>query len=414
MKKEKLTRRDFIKKATLTGAGLAAGGSLLTSLNALAQGKVYLPLILKSPATPTPTATPTNTPTATPTTPSEPPPPPSDSRVVHVHDPNATDWDFSTGWYGDHVDQARVNDMVDQGVMALTGTSTVADAWRALIPNYAPGEAIAIKVSFNNAWSCDDSDDRIDALIHPVNAAVRGLKHIGVAEEDIWVYEAVRRIPNRFVNGCPYNVQFFSGQDCPPLQSPGWSSDDPDAFVTFNPPSGPAPPSIRIPDVLVNAAYLINMPIIKRHVVGVSLGFKNHLGTVKYPGELHDYIRPDGSLFRTDYSPYVDIYQNPHVGAKTILTIGDGLFGSWYGYTAKPEPWTTFGDVAANSLFFATDPVALDSVMYDFLAAETTIIDNADVYLNVAENAGLGVFEHGAPWGSGYNTIDYVKIEPPY
>ena len=331
------------------------------------------------------------------------------ARVVHVHSTQATNWDFSTGYYGDYVDQDVVNSMVDQGVMELTGTSTVANAWRALIPNYVSGEAIAIKVNFNNAQSCDDSDNEIDALIHPVNAVVRGLKQIGVAEEDIWVYEAVRNIPNRFVNGCLYSgVQFFGG--C--RQSEGWNSNDPNAVVSFNPPSGPTPPSVRIPDVLINATYLINMPILKTHdSAGVSLSFKNHFGTINNPGGLHDYIFPGWSKFNTQYSPLVDIYQNPHVGAKTVLTVGDGLFGAPAGYTAPPVRWTTFDDAAANSLFFANDPVAIDSVMYDFLAAETTIMDHADSYLSAAEAAGLGIFEHGDPWDSGYSRIEYVRID---
>lgn len=392
MKSDKLTRRDFVKKAAFAGASLAVGGGLLTTrLDALAQGtKIYLPLILK-------------------------PPSPS-NRVVHVHDTDATYWNFGSSYYGNYVRQDVVNNMVDRGVMALTGTGSVAQAWATLFKavnadGYQSGQKIAIKVNFNNSLGsgCSDNDRQIDALIHPVNAIVQGLKQMGVAEGDIWIYDAVRGIPDRFVNGCPYSgVRFFDEECRTPAQ---FNSSDPNASVTFSPPAGiPDPPTEKITDVLIDATYLINMPIMKTHdSAGVSLGFKNHLGTVRNPGGLHDYIFPGWSRFRTDYSPFIDIYQNPHVGAKTILTIGDGLFGA-LGYTAPPSPWTTFGDSAPNSLFFATDPVALDSVMYDFLAAETAIKDNADIYLSVAADAGLGTFEHGNPWGSGYSIIDYVKI----
>jgi hypothetical protein len=328
-------------------------------------------------------------------------------HVVHVHAPGATNWDFGDGYYGDYVDQGVVNEMVDRGVMELTGTSLVDAAWRALIPDYSPGKAVAIKVNLNNSWSCGDSDIIIDALIHPVNAVVRGLRQIGVAEEDVWVYDAIRNIPDRFVNGCLYpNVQFFGG--C--CQPPSWSSDDPDAIIWFTPDPAPAP--MRIADLLIDATYLINMPIVKAHCcAGVTLGFKNHLGTVDRPKKLHSHIWPGGEYFKRHHSPLVQIYQNPHIGAKTVLTIGDGLFGSWEDESATPLPWKTFGDSAPNSLFFATDPVALDCVMYDLLAAETTIMDDSDVYLNVAADAGLGVFEHGDPWGSGYNQIDYVRVD---
>ena len=41
--------------------------------------------------------------------------------AVRVKPFRATGWDFSTGWYGDFVDQDVVYEMVDWGVMALIG-----------------------------------------------------------------------------------------------------------------------------------------------------------------------------------------------------------------------------------------------------------------------------------------------------
>jgi hypothetical protein len=240
---------------------------------------------------------------------------------------------------------------------------------------------------------------------------VRGLKQISVREADIWVFDAVKTIPDRFIAGCPYpGVRFFdNGQHTPA----GFNSSDPNSYIAFSPPAGvPLPPAIKLTDVLMNAAYVINMPLLKGHLGGaaVSLGFKNHLGSTNNPGGFHDYIFPGQGYFRNDYNALVDMYRNPNVGRKTVLTIGDGLFAgnTWDSPVMKMR---TFGDKVPNSLFFATDPVAIDSVMYDFLAAEWTIPAGADNYLRLASSAGLGVFEHGNPWGSGYSLIDYRKIE---
>ena len=71
-------------------------------------------------------------------------------RVVHTHSLEATNWDYATGWYGDYVDQAVVDAMTDRGVMALTDTTTLADAWDALLPAYTAGQKVAIKVNLNN------------------------------------------------------------------------------------------------------------------------------------------------------------------------------------------------------------------------------------------------------------------------
>lgn len=334
------------------------------------------------------------------------------ARVVHMHSNSATSWNGQTD-YWNYVDQAVVNDMVDQGLMALTSTTTVPDAWHALLPNYQAGQGIAIKVNLNNASQCNDADGQIDALIQPVNSVVRGLVQIGVLEADVWVYDAKRAIPYRLVAGSQYDdIRYYGRVPCGHLEAT-FDSSDPNAYVTFSPPPGiPLPPPIKITDVLIQATYLINMPIMKTHGgTGITLSFKNHLGTVDSPSAFHDYAGLSGPYHRSDYSVLVDLYKNPHIAGKTVLTIGDGLFAAKDNNTAPPSPWQTFGNQVPNSLFFATDPVAIDCVMCDFLAAETTVPAAADDYLLLASTAGLGVYERGSPGGKSYSLIDYQKIE---
>jgi hypothetical protein len=114
----------------------------------------------------------------------------------------------------------------------------------------------------------------------------------------------------------------------------------------------------------------------------------------------------------------VDMYMNPHIRDKTVLTIGDGLFGNWVNNWTEPTPWILSKNKASNSLLFATDPVAIDCVMADFLDAEYHarygygIPDMADDYLVLAENVGLGMYERGDPLpgnGSGYSRIQYAR-----
>jgi hypothetical protein len=341
----------------------------------------------------------------------------TNGKVVHVHGVNSTNWNFSSGYYGNHVNQSTVDNMVELGLMSLTGTSSVTSAWETLIPDYSSGKAIAIKVNFNNCGGCGDSDNVIDALIHPVNSVIGGLKQIGVEEQDIWVYDASRPMPSRFVDGCLFsNVRFISESASGCTEGTTFASSDPDAFVAFSPPAGtPLPNAQRIADVLIDASYLINIPIMKTHAAGVTLSFKNHFGSISNCGDLHDYISGGTALYSSDYNPMVDIYLNPHIRDKTVLTIGDGLFGNWVNNYSTPQEWVTFGNGAPNSLFLATDPVAIDCVMSDFLAAENGIADMADDYLVLAGNAGLGMYERGdpfqTPYGSGYTQIEYIRIE---
>ena len=143
--------------------------------------------------------------------------------------------------------------------------------------------------------------------------------------------------------------------------------------------------------------------------------FKNHFGNIRSPWNLHPYIGLGGTAYLADYSPLVDIYRNPHVGAKTILVVGDGLLAA-KAFNIAPATWSTFGNETPQSLFMATDPVAIDCVMCDLLQAELSSGDSgipvfSRDYLRVAAAAGLGVFEQGDPWHAGYALIDYLKVE---
>ncbi len=441
----KISRRDFLKGIAILG-GSALYGGVYFVYNKFVQPTVgaiveltpeaFLPLVTKSESTNTPTSTPTatntptstptatNTPTSTPTatntptaTPTGTSTSPSRPKVIHVMNSTATDWDFGDDWYGDHVNQNVVNDMTDVGLMQLTNTVSRAEAWQSLLPNYQTGQRVAIKVNLNNCLVDGCMSNVIDALIEPVNAVIRGLLEREVTASDIFVYDVTHawhdgRIPPRFVSGCDYpgvNFAAYVGATDP------FSATE---KIHFNTPlSSPTIMDLSIGNVLVNAHYLINIPIVKIHpFTGVSLGFKNHFGSFDRCDYAHVYTPGCPTDVHTcyydaNYSPLIDIYSNAHIKNKTILTVGDCLFGAWSDPTWKPLPWTTFRDNAPNSLFFAVDPVAIECVMTDILNAETPVIAETYDYLQLANSAGLGVYERGNPWGAGYQQIDYTRID---
>lgn len=84
--------------------------------------------------------------------------------------------------------------------MTLTGQTSVANAWQILLPNYQVGQGIAVKLSFNNSFDAGGGT-AIDAVVEPINALIRGLKLRGVVEDDIWLCDATKVIPDWFVNG---------------------------------------------------------------------------------------------------------------------------------------------------------------------------------------------------------------------
>jgi hypothetical protein len=156
------------------------------------------------------------------------------------------------------------------------------------------------------------------------------------------------------------------------------------------------------------------MPILKAHdYAGMSLSFKNHLGSFRRCETLHGYLFLGQPDYSPDYNPVIDLYLNRHVGQKTVLTLCDGLFGNWEHLHTPPTPWPSFGNDAPNSILLATDPVAADCVGADMLAVEGNIPAASDDYLVLASGAGLGVFERASTPGV-YSIIDYVYMEGPF
>jgi uncharacterized protein (DUF362 family) len=393
------SNRGVSRRTFLGGAAFAAGCALLSAANRLfgrtpaarAQQEeltpqAYFPLVLKR----------------------YPPP-----RVVHVHAATATSWDFETGWYGEYLDQAVVNQMLERGLVELTGRDSMQGAWDELLPGYSSGKKIAIKVNLNNCGSCDDSDNVIDALIEPVNALINSMVQAGVQEEDVSVYDASRRMPARFyLRRENQQTRYVDRFGCADLTAT-FDHVHPSLKVSF---SHPGMVTDRwLTDLLYHASFLINMPILKRHGAHpVTLGFKNHFGSLDTLGGTgddnpHPYIKPNDDRYSADFSPLVEINANSNIAQKTVLTLGDALFGA-SSVAATPAPWTTFGG-SPNSLLFSRDRVAIDCVMCDLLRAEWGLDEAAYDYLKLAEQRGLGTFEMGDPWGGGYNRLDYRYVE---
>jgi uncharacterized protein (DUF362 family) len=394
----KMTRRELLKGMALTSTWLALRALNGTAPDAAGQEpqptpRVFLPIIGHQPF----------------------PYSPASSRVVHVRAPSATNWDFGSSWYGNYVNQNVVNGMVEEGLIRLTGAASAAGAWRILLPSYQSGERIAIKINLNNAGSCGDGDTIIDALMQPINAVIRSLVSagIGVQAGDITVYDAVRPMPARLYSQRQYTQAHYMATSCGD-RTATFDHVDPSLRVSF---TNPAMKTTRyLTDLLSEATYLINMPIIKRHSTApVTLGFKHHFGSLSDLGgsgddNPHVHINPSNSHYHSTYSPLVDIYSNPNIAGKTVLTLGDGLFGA-PNVNDKPAKWTkTFGG-APNSLFFSRDPVAIDCVMIGWLNAEWGVVNAAYDYLRLAEEAGLGTFEKGDPVSDSYTRIDYARFD---
>jgi hypothetical protein len=127
-------------------------------------------------------------------------------------------------------------------------------------------------------------------------------------------------------------------------------------------------------------------------------------------------------------APQVDLFAYEHLGGKALLYLGDGTFATKVDHkTIAKFLMYPFNDDWTNSLFFSQDPVAMDSVMYDFLYSEgTNPCEGAQNYLHQAavpssnvydpEHDGiylshsLGVHEHWDPTVNIFSSYRYSGL----
>lgn len=356
----------------------------------------------------------------------------SPHRVVSVHHSGATNWDFQCSYgpcpayYGDDtfVDQNIVDQMFNRGLQSLTSTNSTNAAWQAILPAYQAGEIVAIKVNFNDSImgggisGYGDNDSYVDALAQVVNSVITGLKNRGFLENNIRVFDSSRYIPDRFRALIHYkNIRYYDGYgNGADVQKSTFVSSELSAPINFSKSGYPAT-THKISDVLVESDYLINIPIMKRHDgSGITLALKNHLGSINgfTSGDhsMHDYCYLNGSKYTSISNPIVDINLNNNIKDKTVLVIGDALYGGRQSNNIPPQRWRSFNNDSPNMLFFAVDPVAVDSVMFDYLEREGYVDPTSEDIMIVAANEGLGVHER---WNNDtdreYSTIDYVEID---
>lgn len=353
-------------------------------------------------------------------------------KVIHVHHGRAARWPRTAGFYRNYVDANVVRMMLDQAVQTLKSGS-VEQAWKAVFALTSNAtRVLGIKLNCNNSSIPDGAGNEIDAIPEPVLAVIAGFIKAGGRPENVKVYDLTTSDGGRYIGqwfrnriAASYPTVKICDQGVP--TSGLWNAK---THVTWSSGYGTKPPDIRINDLVLQADYLVNVPLVKRHIgAGITLGYKNHFGSIDNCGKLHNYVYSD----TTNASVLADIMGSPMytglktIAKKTVLTVGDLLYGQpCKNYGLQPTPWTLFGKEWPNCLIVSDDPVAADSVMSDLLEGEPPGgSDCGDLaswrrrYLTFAEKKGQGIHEHVAltpgrrfdPALMTYSRIDYRFLD---
>ncbi len=332
-------------------------------------------------------------------------------RVVWVYDPDATNWEGPGAgdghwWEPGHTDQAVVDSMISRSIRWLAGKPTEGLAWEALFRHfnrvhskgnagYASGEKIAIKINLTtvniiNGSVDPDTYEKIgylngaDTSSQMVLALLRQLVNVvGVAQADIAVGDTLACFPNQWHD--------YLAVEFPDVRYFDYIGDfgrtrveHSEVPLYFSTPDATGAKTDYLPVSFADADYVINFAVLKGHSSGVTLCGKNPYGSlIRNPmgwerGVREDYYDLHLSLPNEMWSPgrghyraIVDLMGHEDLGGKTVLYLLDGLYGGYYA-EGTPYKWNTspFNGDWPSSLFVSQDPVAIDSVAYDFLLEE--------------------------------------------
>lgn len=340
-------------------------------------------------------------------------------RVVWAHNPKATAWDGNRGiWWDDkNIDQAAVLDMVSQGLRQQSGEKDDRSAWEAIFAyfnqargrgsqGYQPGEKIAVKINVNNCGTHNyfgrgsyDAPQVVYALLMQL------VSQAGVPPDAITAYDAIRYIPDGIYKRCQTpelaGVRFvdWTGGD-------GREQYQRDEAVQVHWSGDATGNATYLPTAVTQADYMINIAGLKGHnLAGITLTGKNHFGTIlaEWEGEMkqqtpqgagihhtvaaHPYDSGPGWKWETrpagTYNAIVDLMGHSHLGGKTLLYVIDGLYAAQHQQADLDanSRWQSapFNGHWTSSLFFSQDGVAIDSVGFDLLNHEPTILALPDV-----------------------------------
>jgi hypothetical protein len=342
-------------------------------------------------------------------------------RVVWVWNPDATNEkfehnDFATyDWYfSAHNNNPEViGKMVRDGILKLTSEKNAKKAWESVFRffnsqkhnqkrGYQAGEKIFIKINQGQSRWVLVQKDKDNGFYLPktleANEQRRTTNFVPTEQGPYVVLEVLRELINEA--GIPQENISIGDPMCPIWghNYEVWAKEFPNVKyldknttnfgrtlvkVSEKPLVFYSDKTIndKLYDVIEEADYLINITNLKSHMIaGISLTAKSHFGDIgrATAGHLH-YSHPanrrGGRYENTGYRKYrvfVDLMGSKYLGQNTLIWIVEGLFGGGSSEIKGPVKYfmAPFNNDWSNSVFMSLDPVAIESVGYDFLRTE--------------------------------------------
>jgi hypothetical protein len=244
------------------------------------------------------------------------------------------------------VDMITLDEMLQQGLIALTGAGELAEAWKRIL-----GHSSRIVLKFNS----------VGANIIGTNAAlartlVDQLRRSGYAARNIVLVEAPEHLPEELSTAAPpagwgEQIRVGSNAEC-------------------------------LARYLLEADAVINVPTLKTHQIAGLSGCMKNLS--------HAVIRHPGRYHANACAPYVgQVVGSPQVSSRLKLNLVNALR-----IVVERGPDAHDEDIAsAGAILLGHDPVAVDSVGLGLLSVERRRRSLTGIqvpYLVAAGDAGVG------------------------
>ncbi len=321
-------------------------------------------------------------------------------RVAWAHGPGAAKWNKEEGrWYEDRWnDQEIIDTMMDDVLLTLTGLSDAKEAWKALFvdfnkrktgkaKSYKKGQKIAIKLNLNNTFDYADNE-QLNASPHLTLALLRSLINDGgVPQKCITLFDASRFMTDALFNKCHEefpDVHYVDNEGTNGREKATYTAD----AIPYSQDNGRL--ATGLADCAIDADYLINVALLKGHGgQGVTLCAKNWYGATdinrNFRKNQHNNFNQDRGG-KPRFMTFTDFMGHKDLGAKTMLFLIDGLYGSMDVNGAPSGTWkmSPFDGTWPCSLFASQDGVAIDAVGIDFLSSEFPAmpdVNYCDMYL---------------------------------
>jgi hypothetical protein len=294
-----------------------------------------------------------------------------DNKVVRVFDPKVTDYDFSeTSVFWKTIDQDVLHKMLTRSLNEITDEKNEAIAWKMILANSRKADLsdikVVVKVYFNNTMR--DIKTTLNNSPAMIAVLTRSVMEAGIREENVCFFDCSRPFPDEFKNEVRSfgltKVEMMGKTDGIPVSEKTSFLSDNKGFLRDGKPTDQYP----IPQLLIDADYLLNLHLVKMHSPGVTGAMKNLFGLADNVW-FYMHHKPTKSFHVSNHIP--DISLNTEIRQRVRLNISEFIFG---GHT--PDTIDRFNNEAffpdgkPSSLIVSRSPFYHDTVLYSFMKAE--------------------------------------------